>query len=273
MNDFIYGLHPAALLSNAEYHSLDAVGKSDLDLIAKSPAHWKYAVREETAAMKLGSAVHCAVLEPARFATEYTAAPECDKRTKAGKEAFQEFATAQAGKTVLSAEDAHLCKRMQESVLSHPRASDYLKRGQAEVSGLWKDDEFNVRCRMRVDWLTDESVLIDLKTTQDASPDAFAKSCATFRYHVQAAWYLDGYCQASNDLPMGFIFIAVEKTAPYAVALYELDARAIDYGRQLARRDLARYANAREFDVWPAYSDAVQSLSLPAWATYHEIEE
>ncbi len=72
---------------------------------------------------------------------------------------------------------------------------------------------------------------------------------------------------------MGFVFIAVEKTPPYAVALYELDAEAVDLGRALARRDLARYANARDFGVWPGYPDAVQSLSLPKWATYAEIEE
>jgi len=273
MTDFLYGLHPATALSNAAYHALDAVGKSDLDKIARSPAHWKYAVREETSAMQIGSAVHCAVLEPARFSAEYVIAPECDKRTKSGKEQWAEFEAANAGRTVLSLEDGLLCQRIQDSVLSHPRASAYLKHGQAEVSGLWNDEEFNVRCRMRMDWLTEESVLIDLKTTTDASPVAFAKSCATFRYHVQAAWYLDGYLQAEGDLPLGFIFLAVEKTAPYAVALYELDAEAIDYGRQLARRDLARYANAREFDVWPAYADEVQSLSLPKWATYNEIQE
>jgi len=276
MTDFIYGLHPAETLSNAAYHALDAVGKSDLDKIARSPLHWKHAEREETAAMRIGSAVHCAVLEPARFATDYAVAPPttlCDKRTKAGKEQWAAFEEENAGKTVLSFDDGALCAHIADSVRDHPGAAALLQSGQPEASLLWSDSEFNVRCRARVDWLTPDGLLIDLKTTQDASPAGFAKSCANFRYHVQDAWYLDAYQAALGDLPLGFVFIAVEKTAPYAVALYELDAEAVDFGRQLARRDLARYANARAFNVWPGYADTIQPLSLPRWAINQDIEE
>lgn len=276
MTDFVYGLHPASALSNADYHALDAVGKSDLDMIARSPLHWKQRAfsREETSAMRIGSAVHCAVLEPERFNDRYVQMPnQIDRRTKAGKEEYAEFLAAHDGKAIIDMTDMDLCMSVADAVRSHPRAAALLSTGQPEVSALWKDEEFGVRCRARYDWLTSESVLIDLKTTQDASPRAFAKSCAGFRYHVQAAWYLDSYLQATGDLPLGFVFIAVEKTAPYAVALYELDAEAVDFGRQLARRDLARYANAREFDTWPGYAEYIQPLSLPRWALNAEIEE
>jgi len=273
LTDFIYGLHSAAELSNAAYRALDAVSKSDLDLIARSPAHWKYAIPEETPAMRIGSAVHCVVLEPESFAARYVSAPDIDRRTKAGKEAFAEFETEHAGKIVLSVEDSVLCQRIAESVRAHPRAAALLSAGQPEVSAFWNDPEFNVRCRARYDWLTPDGLALDLKTTQDASASAFAKSCAAFRYHVQSAWYQDGYLQATGELPLGFVFIAVEKAPPCAVALYELDGDAVDYGRALARRDLARYVTARELDVWPAYPETVQPLSLPRWALNAAIEE
>ena len=270
--DFIYGLHPN--LSQQEYRLLDAIGKSDLDLIAKSPAHFKCAVREETAAMALGSAVHCAVLEPTRFATDYVVAPECDKRTKAGKEQWAEFEAANAGKIVLGMEDGMLCHYLAQSVLSHGHglAAQLLVGAMPEVSALWSDAEFNVRCRARFDALTPGGWIIDLKTTTDASPRGFSKSVANFRYHVQAAWYLDGYQIATGgDLPVGFLFIAVEKTPPYAVALYELDAESVDHGRMVARRDLARYANARDLDHWGGYQEGIQTLSLPRWAMTNDI--
>lgn len=277
MTDFIYGLHPASAYSNSAYHALDAVGKSDLDLIARSPMHYRSTLHcsPESPAMRIGSAVHCAVLEPERFAREYMAAPSIDRRTKAGKEqaAEIEMQAAQEGKRVLPIDEYEMVADVAYVVRHHPRVSSMLSAGQPEVSALWKNDEFGVRCRARFDWITPEGWLLDLKTTQDASPSAFAKSCAAFRYHVQAAWYLDGYLAATSDMPQGFIFIAVEKTPPYAVALYELDADAVDLGRALARRDLARYANAREFDSWPGYPENVQSLSLPRWALNVEIEE
>ena len=268
--DFIYGLHHS--LSQQEYRGLDAIGKSDLDLIAKSPAHFKCAVREETAAMTLGSAVHCAVLEPDRFAMDYVMAPGIDRRTKVGKEQFAEFEAANHGKTVLSMEDGMLCHHLAQSVLSHALAAPLLVGAMPEVSALWSDAEFNVRCRARFDALTPGGWIIDLKTTTDSSPRGFAKSVANFRYHVQAAWYLDGYQIATGgDLPVGFLFVAVEKTPPYAVALYELDAESLEQGRMVARRDLARYANARDLDHWGGYSEAIQTLSLPRWAMTNDI--
>lgn len=263
--DFVYGLHQG--MPSADYFKLDAVSKSDLDLIAKSPLHWKQSVRDETAAMRIGSAVHCAVLEPERFAKVYVTAPECEKRTKAGKEAFAEFEAANAGKIILSIDESSLCRSVTNSINRHTRAFHLLDgAAQAEVSALWSDQEFNVRCRARIDAISKDGWLVDLKTTGDASPRAFAKSCANFRYHVQAAWYLDGYHAATRDLPAGFVFIAVEKTPPYAVAIYELDAKAVEYGRMLARRDLARYVTAKELDLWAGYSEEITPLSLPSWA-------
>ena len=103
---------------------------------------------------------------------------------------------------------------------------------------------------------------MDLKTTTDASPKGFAKSVASFRYHVQAAHYL------AAGLFDKFIFIAVEKEAPYAVACYELDADALTEGQRLRGRDLQRIANCRAMAAWPGYGDELQTISLPGWAFY-----
>ena len=104
---------------------------------------------------------------------------------------------------------------MAAAVRSHQAAAELLRDGQAEQSFWWDDADTGLRCKCRPDWLNGATV-IDLKTTTDASPAGFAKSCATFRYHVQASHYLAG-------LPAErFIFIAVEKVYPYAVGVYQL---------------------------------------------------
>ena len=74
--------------SNELYHAYAAISKSDLDLLHKSAAHYranKTAPREETADMRLGTALHCSVLEPERFTSTYIVV-EGDRRTKAVKE-------------------------------------------------------------------------------------------------------------------------------------------------------------------------------------------
>jgi hypothetical protein len=84
-------------------------------------------------------------------------------------------------------------------------------------------------------------------------------------YHVQAAHYLNGL-EAEK-----FIFIAVEKSYPFAVAVYELDASALLEGGSLAFRDLRRIATCRGLDEWPGYSQEITTLSLPMWAYNDDI--
>lgn len=69
-------------LPNAAYHGGPGISKSGLDLIRKSPAHYRAVVtaandneRRPTAAQALGTALHMLVLEPSEFAKEYTLAP------------------------------------------------------------------------------------------------------------------------------------------------------------------------------------------------------
>lgn len=63
-------------LSNAEYHGGPGISKSGLDLMDKAPATYRYVTdnpkdREETPAMRIGTAVHAAILEPDMFAATY----------------------------------------------------------------------------------------------------------------------------------------------------------------------------------------------------------
>ena len=77
-----------------------------------------------------------------------------------------------------------------------------------------------LQCKCRPDWISaDGGILVDLKTTEDASPREFQRSIAKWRYHVQAGWYMAGIEAAYGTRPSGFIFIAVEKKPPFAVGV------------------------------------------------------
>jgi hypothetical protein len=121
---------------------------------------------------------------------------------------------------------------MGRTVLRHPAAAMLLGLpGKAETTHMWTDASTGLECKCRPDWLTDDgSIVVDLKTTKDASPRGFKQSVANYRYHVQAAWYLHGLEQATGKRPDQFIFICVESTAPYAVAVYAADAEMIERG-------------------------------------------
>ena len=118
----LHGLVPG--LSNQDYHFGPGVSKSQLDDIAQSPATYiwrRYAPidTDKVAALDMGTALHCLLLEPATFKERYIIAPEFNRRTNAGKDEEKAFLTscAELGKTVISFEDDRKLKLMRESVL------------------------------------------------------------------------------------------------------------------------------------------------------------
>lgn len=250
--------------TNAEYHAADGISKSDLDLIHRSPAHYKAARHEDTPALRFGTAFHCAVLENDRFNATYTVI-EGDRRTSAVKASIKE--AKDAGKTVLDADDFNALMNMSQAVFKNPICAALLRGSLKEHSVFAELDGVRVKCRPD-GWSTEKGVLFDLKSTEDASPEGFARTVAKYRYHVQDAFYRHVVASATNcdadDL--SFIFIAVEKKPPFAVALYQLDELAALQGWVDAREDLRRYKAAKESGKWCGYSPRIETLSLPRWA-------
>lgn len=262
-------------MENDAYHAAEGISASGLKLIGRSPLHyWARYIdpnrepQDETPALRLGTAIHCAVLEPLRFAAEYAVAPKVDRRTKEGKDTWAVFESEceAKGLTVISADDYRTCMSISERLNRHPAASLLFRSGVAELSMFWEDDATGVVCKCRPDWLIKRTAIVDVKSTQDASPPGFARSVANYEYHVQAAWYLDGVRAClGDDAPQAFIFAAFEKDAPHAVAFYNADPEMIELGRREYRRRLAIYAACKRSNVWPGYDPSITNLSLPAW--------
>jgi exodeoxyribonuclease VIII len=100
----------------------------------------------------------------------------------------------------------------------------------------------------------------------DASADEFARQIARKRYHVQDAFYSDGYASATGVDVMGFLFVAVEAEFPFAANAVMLGERSREQGRNEYRRNLATYSACRKRGVWPGYGDRIQLIELPNYA-------
>jgi len=269
-------------LANSEYHGGEGINKGLLDVVARSPLHAKSVLdtandntREPTPAMVIGTAFHTLLLEPHRFADEYVTAPKVDRRTKAGKEEWAAFQEANAGKVALDDDQHEQLLAMAHAVRQHPAANALLAgcEGSAEASVYATDPVTGELLRCRPDWWRKDGVIVDVKTTEDASQEGFAKSLANYRYHVQAPWYLDtmqlshdaGHFPEGWERPKAFVFLAVEKRAPYAVATYVLDAESIEIGRQQMRANLDTLAECKRTGIWPGYGNTLQQIGVPAW--------
>ncbi len=254
------------------YHGLPAIGSTDLKNILKSPAHYleaKSKWQEPTAAMFLGTLIHSVVLEPQSVDELYVIAPKFDKRTTAGKAAFAEFSDVNQGKILVSQEHMDFALSCREALQKHPAAAFLLDTAEAEAVIEWQDEKTGVACKARIDaigplWLA------DLKTTADASFDAFQRSVHKYRMHVQAAHYLAG-ARALGLKDFTFNIVAVETSPPYAVAVYQLDGATVEKGEELRRIALNKFATAQFTGKWTGYSEDVQLMNLPPWGFSEDV--
>lgn len=264
----------------ADYHErvLGMVSKSALDHVHQSPAHYKAwidgQVEETSPALDFGGAFHVALLEPERFVDTYTTMPRFDDlrgangrgTTKAYKEAVAAWRESNADKTPLSAEDMTTIERMVASVRAHPLASKMIRDGIPEVTLRWRDESTGLECRARADYyVRSRKMVVDVKTSRDASFTEFRRSVVNYRYHVQDALYRAAFGAVGEPI-QHFVFVVIEKTPPYAVAVYTLDSDGIQRGYAHASQDIATLAECLRNDAYPGYPVTIQTLDLPPWA-------
>lgn len=260
-----------------QYHRGAGISKSGLDLIDQSPLHYfaeyldpRKPAKEESSSAKaahlVGNLAHCALLEPAEFDRRYIVGPDVNKNTNVWKD----FVKLHADKTVIGQDQRDAAMRQADSMRALPQVRDALAKGHPEVSAYWIDEETGELCRCRPDWVSPVNdgavVLLDVKTYSNASPVEFARQVARMRYHLQAAYYTDGFEFASGAEVLAFVFVAVEVDWPHAATAVMLDDAAIDQGRRDYRRNLNTYAQCRKTNVWPGYSDKIELVTLPRWA-------
>lgn len=258
-------------IPNEAYHAGPGVSKSQLDDIADTPAIYLWRKNapvdtEKTKSLDTGTAFHCRVLEPEEFSKRFIIAPEFNRRTSAGKEEEKTFLEecTRTGRTVLTAEEGRKIELMYQSVMALPLGQWLVESaGYAESSVYWEDPETGILCRCRPDKIIPEfHWIMDVKTTADIQ--RFRTAYYDYRYHVQDAFYSDGYRAQFGEIPT-FVFLVASTTAEcgrYPVEIFMMGEDAKLAGQREYRRNLQTLAECLNNDEWPA----IKTLSLPRWA-------
>lgn len=259
-------------ITNEQYHSSEGISRSGIMAFRKSPMHYWHdyinpdrSARESTQAMIFGNAVHTFILEPKEFLNRYKVIDKVDRRTKEGKEYWLSLSEFLGKKSFIDDDTLKELTSIKNSILNNSEASELIANAKYENSIYWKDEETDVICKARPDAMR-ENAIIDLKTTDDASPKAFARSCYNYGYHIQAAMISDGIKYNTGQLINHFIYVVVEKNPPYANAIYVLDESAIEIGRETYKKSLYKYKECLDSGNWPGYE--TQTISLPNYASY-----
>jgi len=252
------------------YHQHEAISRSSLMSLKRSPFHYwyehlsgEYKKSEPTPDLILGNAVHSYLLEQDSFWSRYIVCNKVDRRTKAGKQEFEANLMEAGNKILLDNYQMHAIEAMAKSVYANHTAHELLKGAKYEQSIFWRDTLTEVQCKARPD-IWQPNFIADIKTCADAGFDAFQGSLFKWGYHIQAAMIQEGIKHATGEYIKDFVFIAIEKIPPYAVACYQLDEFALQGGVDEFYHLLAKLRVCRENNEWPAYKNDI--ISLPRWA-------
>ena len=260
------------------YKTWPAVNVSTLKPIRKTPMHCRWAMEhpKESEELNVGSALHVACFEPARFEREfYLGKEEYNASTREGKAARSREEAEAAGRTYIrrkpgEAVDCDSLVAMQASLWTYRPSKRFLQMpGQCEVSAVWQDPETGLMCKGRFDKYVERSpvgpIVIDLKSTRDGSEWQFNKDVQKLGYAIQAAYYVWGLSVITGQTPM-HVFLGCENVGPYAAFWGQIDAASMQTGRAEFRRCLDLYAECEMTGEWPGYSEKGRELSLPHWA-------
>jgi hypothetical protein len=120
-------------------------------------------------------------------------------------------------------------------------------------------------CSSRPDVLNPSTgVLVDLKTTTDASLIGLKRQAWRMGYGGQLAFYRDAAAYHGVMVRDAYI-IGVEVKAPYAVTVLRLTDRILDQGQRMYRAWFERLLVCEASNEWPSYTQHVETFDVPEW--------
>lgn len=250
--------------SNADCHASPAIGSTGLKLIIRSPAHFRYQepVEHDTRAKQLGTALHCAVLEPDRFAVDYLIA-QCDDRRSS---LYKGLAADVGSDRVLTIAEHRRIIGQQKSAYRNSEARELLQYpGRYELTVRTKDPETGVDVQCRFDKKLDDLRAFDLKKTQDARPGPFGRHIDAYRYYLSVAFYMDVWFWETGERITDMPLLAIEEKSPHSCVVHRLPEDWIEQGRYEYRQALHSYAACLDRDEWPDYEEESCIAEMPDW--------
>jgi hypothetical protein len=251
------------------YSNNPGLSQSGAKEILRSPRHFQeYLNRdrsEQTPAQRLGTLIHLAALQPKVFDATIVVAPECDKRTTAGKEIWASFQSSlKPGQEAISQKDGELITNV--SIAARAGLDKLMKDLDGEymitevpMVGRVNGTDIKGRLDAIITTRAGKRIVVDIKTTMDAGAESFGRDIANYKYFLQEAWYTT---LAHAD---AFVFLAVEKDAPNCWACYSLDEASHQKGLVLMNSAIDLFKSCNTFKQFPGYPQEVQTLSLPKW--------
>lgn len=227
------------------------VSFSHLKQFAHSPAHYLHSLTNgitESAAMRIGKLVHCAVL-----GGEFVVYGE----TRRGKD-WEAFKSTNRGKFIVSDTEVENASSIVDAIQANSLAMSVLA-GRHELEIDWNIGPR--KCQSHLDVLAD-TFISDLKITNCTEPSRFSAQAERMAWHAQLAWYRKAVYETKQNDIRDLYLVGVEPKAPYNVTVLRMPMAAIQDGDILCRKWFEQLIACESSGVFPGYTDRVFDMEL-----------
>jgi hypothetical protein len=218
----------------AEYQDIPALNSSKLKLMSRTPAHFKARIDKPWKPNKTQQ-------KKFNVGTVFDALILGDKERIKG------------GSTIIP---AAMCK----SAYKKKKFSDILGKGQSHLVLVWQCQNSDLWCKAEIDFVSDNGVLVDLKTTSDASYYSFSRVSKRLQYINQLAHYLDGLSNITGVRHDDAYLAVVETEPPFESHVFKPSWSQIREAHEINLDRKYKIYDCLESGKWPGYQDDIISL-------------
>ena len=254
----------------SDYQAIQGINASFLKACAKSAYdgfQYLHNPIEPTEAMRFGTALHAYFLERETFEDRFAVSPRFDRRTKEGKSGFEAFTSQHKGKQIIDQEDMDLILALSRSARQFDELEQFFNSHGTEREVTLVGSYEDTSIKGRIDALNIFSgIILDVKTTKDASPKSFARDFLSFGYDIQLYHYAKLVGKPGED--WNKILVLACETSTGQSALYnvtEFVCRSEASDRYHQALDTAK-AVLKMKDAPAKYGTKTEILAVPAWA-------
>lgn len=184
----------------------------------------KWGIESECEKWTTGILTHWAVLEPFRF-RDLMAHCIVSPTKGLATDRCQALRVRYPDKLLVTPEHLTKAAQCREAIEANPDAVQVLSgKGANEVTVVAFDRDREYWRKGRFDRLPiGGNFILDVKTTVSSLSKWHFKDVIKYAYHVQAAWYLDLYEQATGHRMDKFVWVVVTKYTPFMSRVYYVD--------------------------------------------------
>ena len=246
-------------ISDEEYAKIDAINYSSLKKFMISPIHYKNMAEEQSTDTKesfnVGRAIHHMVLKPESYTDSWAVSPVCDKRTKDGKQAWEDFLNQSAGKSILNPVEFETVNACGQALLKNEYMNYVLNNGVVHKECVIITEYAGVKIKGRLDAFNETlNIVMDIKSfNKPPEVDEVIREIFGRKYHYQAYIY-NTLAKAVTGKDPIFQWCFVEKKTPNSIGWFQYSGRLVsDFAVENIEASLSRFENSKINNVWAGF--------------------